>query len=109
MRIITAGDNADVSHNSIFTALWSYVECALGVIVACTLSFPKLYRAKQDSKISQFLAAVMKKLSLKSYREKSNDSLPHLSEIRLPSGELQRWESDSKRKDSASNVEGQSR
>jgi hypothetical protein len=46
MRIITGGAQADISYDSIFTAVWSYTECALGVVVACSLSVPKLIQAK---------------------------------------------------------------
>lgn len=49
MRIINGGDNADISYESLFTAVWSWIECALGVIVACTLSIPKLVQAKGGS------------------------------------------------------------
>ena len=106
MRIITAGDHADISYNSVFTALWSYAECTFGVIVACTLSIPKLYQAK-GGKLRVFLSGVAKKLpSLFSRGDRSsNDDLPHLSEIRLPSDVLKRWDSEGKAKDSALVVE----
>jgi hypothetical protein len=102
MRIITAGDDADISHNSAFTAIWSYVECALGAIVACAISFPKLYQAK-GGRLRTFISGVAKKLSLGSSQsaKSSQDNLPHLSEIRLPSDELRRWDSEGKTKDPA--------
>jgi hypothetical protein len=46
MRIMNGGVNADISYDSVFTAVWSYIECGLGVAVACTLSIPKLIKAK---------------------------------------------------------------
>jgi hypothetical protein len=48
MRIMNGGVNADISYDSVFTAVWSYIECGLGVAVACTLSIPKLIKAKGE-------------------------------------------------------------
>jgi hypothetical protein len=40
---------ADVSHNGLFIGLWTEAEVALGFIVACSLSLPKLIQAKRKS------------------------------------------------------------
>jgi hypothetical protein len=39
---------ADVSHNGLFIGLWTEAEVALGFIVACSLSLPKLFQAKRN-------------------------------------------------------------
>jgi hypothetical protein len=46
MRIISAGDKANMSYLSMLNAVWSYIECTLCITVACTLSIPKLYQVK---------------------------------------------------------------
>jgi hypothetical protein len=67
MRIINGGAQADVSYDSVFTAVWSYIECALGIVVACSLSVPKLFQAKGKnvrasvSKMSESLTARARK------------------------------------------------
>jgi len=38
---------SDVSYNSLWIGLWSEAEISLGYIVACTLSLPRLIRAKR--------------------------------------------------------------
>jgi hypothetical protein len=38
---------SDVSHNGLFIGLWTEAEAALGFIVACSLSLPKLFQAKR--------------------------------------------------------------
>jgi hypothetical protein len=37
---------ADVSHNGFYIGLWTIVEVALGFVVACSLSLPRLIQAK---------------------------------------------------------------
>ncbi|KAF2709414.1 hypothetical protein K504DRAFT_502142 [Pleomassaria siparia CBS 279.74] len=37
---------ADVSHNAFYIGLWTMVEVSLGLVVACSLSLPRLIQAK---------------------------------------------------------------
>jgi hypothetical protein len=46
MKIASAIDEADVSHNGLFIGLWTEAEVSLGFIVACALCLPKLVQAK---------------------------------------------------------------
>ncbi|PVI02226.1 hypothetical protein DM02DRAFT_589804 [Periconia macrospinosa] len=92
MRIIEGGEKADVSYNSLRTALWSYTESTLGVIVACIISFPKLWKAK-GGRLSAFVSQGAKKLGLRSSPQSSDDQLPQLSEIQLPAEDLKKLDS----------------
>jgi hypothetical protein len=76
MRIIRAGNGADVTYDSMLNALWSYIECTLGLIIACTLSVPKLYQAKGNR-----IRAIFSELE-KSFSSKKSDPSSDLS-IRL--------------------------
>ena len=40
------GQDADISYNAAWMGCWAYVEIALGIIVTCTLSMPKLIEAR---------------------------------------------------------------
>lgn len=40
---------SDVSHNGLFIGLWTEAEVALGFIVACSLSLPRLIQAKRQA------------------------------------------------------------
>lgn len=96
MRIISGGDAADISYNSVFTALWSYAECTLGVIVACTLTIPKLIRAK-GGKLRAIFSGIAK--GFPSFRtrhgtESAPDSFPPADAVRLSCVELKTWHSD---------------
>lgn len=45
--VIQLGDkDADISYNAAWMGCWAYVEIALGIIVTCTLSMPKLIEAR---------------------------------------------------------------
>jgi hypothetical protein len=85
MRIINGGPQADVSYDSVFTAVWSYTECALGVVVACSLSVPKLIQAKKRnvrafiSKMSESLPAGSRKCRVGS----TSDPLTPTSEMTM--------------------------
>ncbi|KAF2464557.1 uncharacterized protein BDR25DRAFT_95504 [Lindgomyces ingoldianus] len=46
LAIVHKPDTSDVSYHIAWMGLWSYAEIALGIIVACTLSLPKLVQAK---------------------------------------------------------------
>jgi hypothetical protein len=45
-RIIREGSEADVSFDIAWMGLWSYVELAIGITVACLLSLPKLAQVR---------------------------------------------------------------
>ncbi|KAF2267550.1 hypothetical protein CC78DRAFT_576918 [Lojkania enalia] len=96
LRIIVARDKADISYNSVFTALWSYIECALGVIVACSISIPKLLQAK-GGKLRKAFSSVANRfpsLSLRRRTKPTGEQLPVIHEARFASEELKGWESD---------------
>lgn len=51
------GENADVSYNTAWQALWSYAEISLGMIVTCLLSLPKFIEVK-GTKLRGFLSSL---------------------------------------------------
>jgi hypothetical protein len=53
-RLESQGDNQDASYEMAWMGLWSWAEISLGVVVACTLSLPKLVRAKSKELSSLF-------------------------------------------------------
>jgi hypothetical protein len=85
MRIIHGGDKADISYESMFTAVWSWIECSLGVIVACTLSIPKLVQAKGGSVRTAISKATRKFGSLTSGRGSDQGIHESSSTVRLSS------------------------
>lgn len=56
-RLQSQGNHQDSSYNMAWMGLWSWAEIALGVIVACTLSLPKLVRAK-SKEFGSFLSSI---------------------------------------------------
>jgi hypothetical protein len=85
MRIIDGGDKADISYDSMFTAVWSYIECGLGAIVACTLSIPKLIQAKKGS-VRAVISRISKVLSpLQTGRDTDRSMYKTSSTVRLSS------------------------
>lgn len=60
------GDNQDASYEMAWMGLWSWAEIALGIIVACTLSLPKLVRAKSMEFDSVVSSVVQRFTSFKS-------------------------------------------
>ncbi|KAF2020602.1 hypothetical protein BU24DRAFT_487188 [Aaosphaeria arxii CBS 175.79] len=57
IRLLHQGEYRDTSYELARMGLWSWAEIALGIIVACTLSLPKLFRAK-SKELSVVLSAV---------------------------------------------------
>jgi hypothetical protein len=92
MRIIQGGAKADVTYNSVFTALWSYAECTLGIIVACMLSLPKLYQAK-GGRLRTMYSGLAKKFSSGKSGESDNEKASPVHEIRLSEVQLKTWHS----------------
>lgn len=50
--------NTDVSYNAAWQGFWAYAEISLGLIVTCTLTLPRLVKAKDKQ-----LRAVMSSIS----------------------------------------------
>lgn len=79
-KLETQGDYQDNSYEMAWMGLWSWAEVALGIIVACTLSLPKLVRAKSKEVGSMLSSFTRPFSSLRSLfrtsmtRTKSNDS-----------------------------------
>jgi hypothetical protein len=48
VRLSNQGLYADYSYEIMWVALWSWAEVALCIIVACTFSLPRLFRAKSN-------------------------------------------------------------
>lgn len=65
-RIVHNEAESDVSYNIAWMALWTYAEIALGMIVACTLSLPRLVQAKGGKLSSMFSSLTRPFSSLKS-------------------------------------------
>lgn len=65
-RLESQGDQQDASYEMAWMGLWSWAEIALGIIVACTLSLPKLVRAKSKEFGSLFSSVARPFVSLKS-------------------------------------------
>ncbi|KAF2018084.1 hypothetical protein BU24DRAFT_408037 [Aaosphaeria arxii CBS 175.79] len=57
IKIAPIFTESDISHNGLLIGLWTQAEVALGFIVACSLSLPKLVQAKRK-KISQAMSKV---------------------------------------------------
>jgi spore germination protein GerM len=66
------GDNQDSSYEMAWMGLWSWAEIALGIIVACTLTLPKLVRAK-SKEFSVLLSSVARPFT--SFRSSSKTNL----------------------------------
>jgi hypothetical protein len=62
MCIMNGGAHADISYDSVYTAVWSYIECGLGVAVACTLSIPKLIKTK-GGKVRAIFSSLVKSVT----------------------------------------------
>ena len=80
------GEYRDISYEMIWMGLWSWAEIAMGIIVACTLSLPRLYRAK-SRQLGFLLSTVTRPFSsLKSiFQSKVSRSRSTVSEeFRLP-------------------------
>lgn len=92
MRIIQGGDKADITYNSVFTALWSYAECTLGIIVACMLSLPKLWQAK-GGRLRNIYSSLARKFSIGNSEKSDNEKATPVHEIRLSEVQLKTWHS----------------
>ena len=62
VRLSNQGEYADISYEMMWVALWSWAEIALSIIVACTLSLPRLFRAKSEE-ISLLLSTAIQPFS----------------------------------------------
>jgi hypothetical protein len=62
---------ADVSHNGLFIGLWTEAEVALGFVVACSLSLPRLIQAKKKNLSRVFSIVSSPFTSMRTGTEKS--------------------------------------
>lgn len=99
-RIVKDERTADVSYNIVAMGLWSYAEVALGIIVACTLSLPKLIQAKGwKMPFSLFSSSPRSFPSLKIYVSSSAQAEPKPKESTSTEGAnmtvftVERWDS----------------
>ena len=79
--------NQDYTYELAFMGLWGYAECSLALIVACTLSLPRLFRAKAKE-LSHLLSLISYpfsslKSSLQGLSEKSRSNGSVISETSL--------------------------
>lgn len=56
-RLQEQGENQDQSYEMAWMGLWSWAEIALGIMIACTLTMPKLVRARSDD-INSFFTRI---------------------------------------------------
>jgi hypothetical protein len=74
-RIILNESHADVSFHIAWMGLWSYAELALGIIVACSLSLPRLAKSTKLKLSSIFSGTSVSSDSAWKYKkEQSKDS-----------------------------------
>lgn len=64
-RLQDQGQNQDQSYEMAWMGLWSLAEIALGIMIACTLTLPKLLRAKSKEINSFFTTLSLPFVSLK--------------------------------------------
>jgi hypothetical protein len=81
MGILKGGLTADISYDSVLTGVWSIAEIALGLIVACTFSLPKLIKVKGGG-VRGFFSSFAKTFTTRTRTtkldtsSKSSDSMP---------------------------------
>jgi hypothetical protein len=80
IKLNNQGKYQDISYEMVWMGLWSWAEIAMGIIVACTLSLPKLFRAKSKqlgfllSIVTSPFSSLRSKLHSKHSRSTSNAS-----------------------------------
>jgi hypothetical protein len=86
IKLNNQGKHQDISYEMVWMGLWSWAEIAMGIIVACTLSLPKLFRAK--SKQLGFLLSIVtssfSSLRSRFYSKHSRSASNASEEFRFP-------------------------